>query len=80
MASRLGITTDLEVAKWELSQQFKNTRNWRSTPPFEDQKTALEWVNKKSEELKCKTVGAIKGPKTNKIRWFGFVFEHDGPR
>lgn len=80
MAFRIGITTDLEVAKWQLEQKFKNTRNWKSTPSFEDQKTANDWMTDKSVELKCKTVSPIKGPKTNKIRWFGFLFEHDGPK
>ena len=80
MASRIGITTDLEVAKWELSQKFRNARNWKSTQAFSDQKAALEWVSAKSVEMKCKTVDAIKGPKTSKVRWFGFLFEHDGPK
>lgn len=80
MAFRVGITTDLEVAKWELEQQFKNTRSWQATDPFPDQKTAQEWEKKKAAELGCKTVRAIKTPPRRKVHWYGILFEHDGPK
>ena len=70
MAHRIGITTDIEVAQWEIGQQFKNPRNWKSTRAFDDQKSAQDWELKKSQELGYKTVKPIKGPKTQKILWF----------
>ena len=80
MASRIGITGDLEESKFELEKQFKNTRNWRSTPSFTTKKDAQQWEKQKSDELKCKVVKSGKSPKNPKLGWFGFFFEHDGPR
>lgn len=80
MAVRLGIATDLEVRKWELEQQFKNTRGWRSTTAFETKKEAEVWAESKSIELKCKLVPAGKQGKRKPIKWYGFIFEHDGPK
>ena len=80
MAFRIGITTDMEVAKWEIERQFKGTKGWKATRPFKTQKEAKDWESRKSEELKCKTVKSIKGPKSRKILWYGFFFEHDGPK
>lgn len=80
MAVRIGITTDLEVAKWELERKYKNTRGWKATNPFDNEKLALSWQETKQKELACKNVEAIKGPKVQRIRWYGFLFEHDGPR
>lgn len=80
MAKRIGIASDLEVRKWELEQEFKNTRDWRSTSAFEDRTEAEQWAIKKCEELNCKQVKPGKKPKNPKAKWFGFLFEHDGPK
>ncbi len=80
MAVRIGICGDLEETKWELEKQFNNTRNWRSTPGFASKKEALDWQKSKSEELNCKTVKERKAPRNPRGFWFGFYFEHDGPR
>ena len=80
MAVRIGICCDLEVRKFELEAEFKNTRGWRSTPPFKDRKEALEWEEKKSQELGCKAVERGKQSKRQNARWYGFLFEHDGPK
>lgn len=80
MAVRIGITPDLETRKWELEQEYKNTRNWRFTNPFPSKKEASEWEKTKAEELGCKTVKA--DHRTQNIRpiWVGFCFDHDGPK
>lgn len=79
MALRLGISDDLEVTKWELEQQFKNTREWKSTTAFENRAEAEEWVEQKCKEFKCKSVKPKK-PKKHSRGWYGFSFEHDGPK
>ncbi|MFW7378914.1 MAG: hypothetical protein ACOH5I_08920 [Oligoflexus sp.] len=81
MAARIGITPDMETSKWELERGFKNTRNWKVTPPFASKKEAQEWEKKKAEELRVKTVVATKSIDMKLIRaeWRGFFFEHDGP-
>ena len=73
---------ELEVRKWELEKQFKNTRGWRSTPPFPNKKEALNWQEEKMKELSCKSVepGEVSQRRGLNNRWYGFVFEHDGPR
>lgn len=78
MAMRIGIASDLEERKWELEKEFKNTRNWRSTPSFPGKKEARDWLKSKSEELKCKCVDDGKKPRRPNDKWFGFSFEHDG--
>ena len=81
MAIRVGIAMDLEVRQWELTQEFRNTRGWRSTSAFTNKKEALAWQEKKMQELSCKAVDPgqqLKRPGVSK--WFGFVFEHDGPK
>lgn len=80
MATRLGIASDLEVRKWELEQEFKNTRGWRSTSAFDNKKEAENWAEAKSLELKCKLVAAGKQSKRKPVKWYGFIFEHDGPK
>lgn len=80
MAQRLGIACDLEVRKWELEQEYKNTRGWRSTAPFVNRKDAEDWVENKAKELNCKVVKPGKPAKGKKVQWFGFLFEHDGPK
>ena len=80
MAQRLGIACDLEIRKWELEQEYKNTRGWRSTPPFSSRKEAEEWAENKAKELNCKLVKPGKTLKGKKVQWFGFLFEHDGPK
>ena len=78
MAIRIGIASDLEERKWELEKEFKNTRNWRATNPFPNKKEAKDWLKKKVEELKCKTVDDGKNPRRQQDSWYGFSFEHDG--
>ena len=80
MAKRVGHTSDLEVAKWEIDQKFKNTRNWQSTPEMSTKKEAEEWETKAANEFKCKVVNLKSKKKSQRIRWFGFTFEHDGPK
>ena len=82
MAIRIGIAMDLEVRKWELEKQFKNTRGWRSTPAMASKKEALIWQESKMKELKCKSVevGKLINRRGVLNRWYGFLFEHDGPR
>lgn len=80
MAKRIGIACDLEVRKWELEQEFKNTRNWRSTEAFDSKKEAQEWEKEMSAKLNCKTVEPGKMSKKFNAKWYGFVFEHDGPK
>ena len=82
MAKRLGIACDLEIRKFELEQEYKNTRGWRSTPPFPTRQEAEQWLESKAAELSCKIVAisktSSKNPKTSS--WYGFLFEHDGPK
>lgn len=80
MAKRVGHTSDLEVAKWEIEQLFKNTRNWQSTPEFIKKEDAMAWEAKAAEELNCKAVVLKSKKKAQRIVWYGFVFEHDGPK
>ena len=74
MAKRVGHCSDMEVAKWEIEQKFKNSRNWQHTQEFMTQKEAQDWVTKASEEYKCKTVTLKTKKKAQRMRWFGFVF------
>ena len=82
MAIRIGIAMDLEVRKWELEKKFKNTRAWRATSPFPNKKEAQDWQEKKAKELGCKSVeaGEVIQRRGLNNRWYGFIFEHDGPR
>lgn len=80
MAQRIGIACDLEIRKWELEQEFRNTRGWRSTTPFSSKQDAEAWAIKKMAELKCKEVQQGKTIKGKKVQWYGFLFEHDGPK
>lgn len=80
MAKRVGYASDLEVAKSEIEQKFKNPRNWQSTREFMQKKDAEEWVDRAAEEFKCKKVVLESRKKAQRMRWFGFVFEHDGPK
>ncbi len=82
MAQRIGIAVDLEVRKWELEQEYKNTRNWKWTAPFENIDDAVKWEKETSLEKKVKTVPHQKLPKTSphKQKWCGFIFDHDGPK
>lgn len=78
MATRIGIASDIEERKWELERQFRETRNWRITKPFKSKKEAKEWLKRRSEELKVKTVDDGKNPQRQKDPWYGFAFDHDG--
>jgi len=80
MAKRVGHTSDLEVARFEINQNFKNSRNWQSTKEFLTRKEAQNWEKDAASEFKCKTVLLKTSKKAQRMRWFGFVFEHDGPR
>lgn len=80
MAHRAGITTNLEETKFQLEQQFKNTRNWKSTDAFPTKKDAEEWERKVCSELNCKGLGPCSKQSGGKKPWYGFVFEHDGPK
>ena len=80
MAKRVGHASDLEVAKFEIEQKFKNSRNWQGTDEFLTRKEAQDWEKKASEDFKCKIVVIKTTKKAQRMRWFGFVFEHDGPR
>jgi hypothetical protein len=80
VAMRVGIACDLEVRQWEIEQEFKNTRNWQMTKPFETKILAQEWLKEKSTAKKWKTVADGKNPKRPREPWYGFAFEHDGPK
>lgn len=80
MAARIGITADFETRKWELEREFKNTRNWKLTEPLEGKKAAQAWAKQKSEELGVKMVKPHTETKLIRPTWYGFYFEHDGPK
>jgi len=80
MAKRVGHASDLEVAKSEIEQKFKNPRSWQSTKEFETKKEAEQWVERAAKEFNCKTVLLESKKKAQRMRWYGFVFEHDGPK
>lgn len=80
MAKRVGHTSDLEVAKWEIEQKFKNPRNFQSTKEFASKKEAEEWEQVAAKELKCKPVVLESKKKAQRMRWYGLTFEHDGPK
>lgn len=80
MAKRVGHCSDMEVAKWELDQKFKNTRNWKVTDEFMTRKEAQDWEENAAKEFNCKSVKLETKKKAQRMRWFGFVFEHDGPK
>ncbi len=79
MATRIGITPDLQTSKWTLEREFKNVRNWKFTNPFANKKEAQAWELKKMEELQVKKVSQDVDTKLIRVEWRGFSFEHDGP-
>ena len=80
MAKRVGHASDLEVAKWEIEQKFKNPRNWQATAEFATKKEAEQWEARAAKELNCKVVTLDTKKKAQRLRWYGFLFEHDGPK
>lgn len=80
MATRIGITPDLETTKWTIEREYKNVRNWKVTKPFPTKKEAQEWELAKMEELKVKNHSQAINTKLIRVEWRGFSFEHDGPR
>lgn len=80
MAKRVGHASDMEVAKWEVDQKFKNARNWQCTAEMATKKEAKDWEVKAAEKYKCKIVTLTSTKKAQRMRWFGFMFEHDGPK
>ena len=80
MAFRVGYTANLTEAQFQLERRFKNTRNWKSTHAFKSKKEAKSWETDAAKEMKCDILGPIVGPHRPGDPWFGFVFEHDGPK
>ena len=80
MAKRIGYGGDLEEAQFQLGQKFKNPRDWQSTKPFKNKKEVQAWESEAMSQLNCKSVGEVNKPKRPNMYYYGFVFEHDGPR
>jgi hypothetical protein len=80
MATRIGITPDLETSKWTIEREYKNVRNWKFTKPFSTKKEAQDWELAKIEEMKVKSHSQTINTKLIRVEWRGFSFEHDGPR